>query len=66
MYSFGSTHAHGTKHAYMGQGAQEESHGIRISEFPPLLLMSNNKFTIPEPVLSIASIRQVIHYPRVT
>ena len=53
----------------MGRGATPKScMGFRMSEFPPLLPreMSNGKFTIPEPVLAIASKRRVTHYPKVT
>ena len=50
MYGLGPTHAYNTHHAYMGQGATP----------------SNDRFTIPKPILPIASKRQVTHYPKVT
>ena len=68
MYGSGLTYAHGTHHAYIGRGAICKVTWDLYVRIPTFVAweMSNDRFTILESILPIASKRRVTHYPRVT
>ena len=68
MHGSGLTHAHGKQHAYMGRVQLRRVAWDSYVRSPTGVTRetSNDKFTIQEPILPIASKRRVTHYSRVT
>ena len=67
-YGLGPSHAHDTHRAYMRQGATLKSYEGFVCPKSHLVAQetSNDKFTITEPILPLASKWRVTHYPLIT